>query len=211
MKRNFVFQSYIDDWSVMENAPLAAQGLLGRMERLAVNGKPYGHVTWPNGDVIGVDGLAILSNETSEKISGYILMMERRGVIGTSKNGAYVLHYLVRRNETSKKRAKSGKNGGTVTQCKIREKPTLLKQEPKQVLKPIYLNNLNNKDYKFNGDVIKLNDEDFNSWLELYGGTYEQFWKYLSSSDDYLYTLAPEKRRNWFVSTSKDIQRIGVS
>lgn len=206
MKRNFVFSSYIDDWSVMESTPLAAQGLLGRMERLAVNGKPYGHVTWPNGDVIGVDGLAILTNEAAEQISGYILMMERRGVIGTSKNGAYVLHYLVCRNETSKKRAKNGKNGGLVTQCKIREKSTLPKQVPKQVLNPIYLNNLNNKDYKFKGDVIKLNDGDFYAWLELYGGTYEQFWQYLSGRDDYLFKQPPERQKNWFISTAKHIQ-----
>ena len=55
--------------------------------------------------------------------------------------------------------------------------------------------------YKFEGTVIKLNDNHFFDWLEIYGGTYEQFWNFLTERDDWLAKQPPEKRKKWFVST----------
>ncbi len=215
-QKNKWFQSWPDDWAVMENAPLAALGLLGRMERLAVNGRPYGHVTWQNGESIDVDGLATLSNEAPEQIAEYVRLMERRGVIGMSKAGAYTVLYLLSRAETSKKRAKTGKNGGDVTQRKIKEKNGLLKQVPEQVPKPINdkLKTIKKEKQEkekspmwFEGELIRLNRSDYESWLKIYGGSDDAFMKWLWNRDQwFVKEAAPEAKKNWFISTSRALE-----
>lgn len=64
------------------------------------------------------------------------------------------------------------------------------------------------KKYWFLGDVIKLNRADYETWLDLYGGTEIQFDQWLSGRDDWLFQQAPERQKNWFLSTKKALESL---
>lgn len=64
------------------------------------------------------------------------------------------------------------------------------------------------KSYWFGGYIIRLNERDYNSWLEAYGGTDEQFMKFLDDRDDWYRKQAPERQKNWFLATKKYIENL---
>jgi uncharacterized protein YdaU (DUF1376 family) len=69
----------------------------------------------------------------------------------------------------------------------------------------------NHPDYDpewFCGHVIKLRKKDFHLWLERYGGTNDQFNKWLDGRDEWFSTQAPEIKKNWFMSTSAAISKL---
>ncbi len=75
--------------------------------------------------------------------------------------------------------------------------------------KPTETNNDNPPWYE--GKLIKLNRKDFEKWLAVYGGTYDQFFDYLNDRDKWLFAQSPEKRKNWFMSTKKHIESLKES
>lgn len=220
-KKRFYLQSYQEDWVITKGFPLAAKGLFWEMERWAFAGKPFGHITWPNGEVMSVASMATATGETPELIAEHIRLMERVNAIGLSKCDAYVMHHLVSREEMSKKRAKSGKNGASVTNGKERKKNSLPQQVPRQEpqhKESIVYSSIDSKkkeralqEYWWQGDVIKLAERDYKSMLEAYGGTDDQFMAWLQSRDQWFHDSAtPEAKKNWFISTKRAIANIAV-
>ncbi len=63
----------------------------------------------------------------------------------------------------------------------------------------------------FSGKIIRLNKRDYKNWLTIYPGTDEQFHKYLDDRDEWLFSEAPEKRKNWFMSTGRHIASLKTS
>ncbi len=78
-----------------------------------------------------------------------------------------------------------------------------------EIEKPTETNNDNPPWYE--GKLIKLNRKDFEKWLAVYGGTYDQFFDYLNDRDKWLFAQSPEKRKNWFMSTKKHIESLKES
>lgn len=62
----------------------------------------------------------------------------------------------------------------------------------------------------FNGKVIKLRKNDYFKWLEMTGWSETYFDKILSERDDWL-ADNPAKSSNWFISTSKFLQKSAQS
>lgn len=57
------------------------------------------------------------------------------------------------------------------------------------------------KTYAFEGNVIKLNEKDFNSWQKAYPDL--NLYAELLQRDKYLATQPPDEQKRWFLSTSK--------
>lgn len=130
MSANPWYQLWIDDWNQpnIRTLSLRAKGLLGEMERLAAQGRPYGHVTWPDGGGIDMSALAALTSEPVEHLAMLIDELQNRNAIGTTKSGIFTLPHLIRRDSVRKKRAKSGKIGASITNSKTMEKSSLPQQ-----------------------------------------------------------------------------------
>lgn len=72
-------------------------------------------------------------------------------------------------------------------------------------------NNKLNKSYAFEGEhVIRLDDDDFEKWLQIYGGNEGQFRDFLWQKDQWYAQQPPEKRKNWFISTANHIRSLRV-
>lgn len=152
------FQSWFSDWEspAFKGLSLSAKGLLREMEGLACRGKPTGHVTWPSGCAIDIASMARLANEAEEVVTDLISVLQIRGVIGVGKSGAFIIHHIVKREATRKKRQKSGKIGADVTNCNRKEKIGL----PRQMLgNPLSIKSIEDRDR----DVVDLNVEPPNT------------------------------------------------
>lgn len=64
------------------------------------------------------------------------------------------------------------------------------------------------KDWWFKGDVIRLNRRDFEQWRRLGDFSDAGLQVYLEERDAWLATLVEHKRKQWFISTQRDIVRI---
>lgn len=58
------------------------------------------------------------------------------------------------------------------------------------------------------GDIIRLNKKDYETFFSYYQGSDEQFMEWLKSRDQWLATQPPEKRASWFVSTKRALEKI---
>lgn len=65
-------------------------------------------------------------------------------------------------------------------------------------------------DYWWEGDVIKLNRKDYESWFKIYGGTDNQFMEWLWDRDLWMRKQAPQIKKNWFLSTFKAVQKVAA-
>ncbi len=64
----------------------------------------------------------------------------------------------------------------------------------------------NSNDYAFSGKVVRLIQRDFDQWRESYPGIVDlRGW--LQNRDDYLATRPEPEQRDWFHSTSRQLQK----
>lgn len=64
------------------------------------------------------------------------------------------------------------------------------------------------KDYWFKGDVIRLNRQDFENWRDHWQFSDDGLQTYLESRDEWLSKQAEHVRKQWFISTKRDLDRI---
>ena len=222
MSRNPWYQSWLDDWKQdnIRILPLALKGLLGEMERLAVNGKPYGHVTWPDGRAVTVTELAMLASETAEVVANGISDLQSRDAIGATKDGAYIIPHLVKRNALSKKRAKSGKIGASVTNSKTTESDGLPQQKPGKRRAPETKNQKPKegsppkggppppKQYHFLGKIVRLTLPHWQRLRDEHGLTDDELEEYMDGRDEWASKLpeADSRRKQWWHPMVNDLK-----
>lgn len=70
--------------------------------------------------------------------------------------------------------------------------------------------NDNDKNYYFNGHVIKINRDDFMAWRQSAGCSDDYFYKVLDERDNWM-SKEPHKHKNWFISTTKYFQNLSMA
>lgn len=103
-----------------------------------------------------------------------------------------------------RKPLKNNKTGstGVATAAPTNQKPNnQLKEKINKKENPLW----------FNGEVIRLNETDFYSWYDRYPGNEGQFYNWLSNRDDWLSDQPPEFSKRWFISTSKELEKMEFS
>jgi hypothetical protein len=65
----------------------------------------------------------------------------------------------------------------------------------------------NPHNYKFNGFVIRLSDADFEAWRKMTQWTDKDLWDELDSRDNWYKDQPEYKQKNWFIATSKYLQK----
>lgn len=118
--------------------------------------------------------------------------------------------------ENGLKGAEHGKKGGRPKGKKTPKKPQENPKETPNVNVNVNENeNVNGENNPtnnlwFDGKLIRLNEHDYNSWLGIYGGTDNQFTEWLTSRDTWYSEQAPEIQKNWFIATSRQLEKIAA-
>lgn len=196
---------------------LAARGLWVEMLCIMHEADPRGHLLI-NKNPVTDRMLASLTGTDESSVSRLITELETAGVFSRSNKGVIYSRRMIRDEKLSQKRAKSGKIGAEVTHSKIKENNTLprqktgkghgIKTKEERNKNTEVRNKPEEKDYVFDGCVIRLNRKDFEAWCAQYGGNEDQFWTYLLSRDAWYETQPPEKRKSWFVATARHLSSL---
>jgi len=119
--------------------------------------------------------------------------------------------------DSNNKRFKNGKNGGRPKTYKEKPKRNQKRTETEPNVNVNVNENVNvngrtktGSNLWFEGEVIKLNESDYNSWLRIYGGGDNHFTDWLTNRDGWYAEQAPEIKKNWFIATSKQLQKIAA-
>lgn len=220
------YQSWLEDWEQphIKLLSLEHKGMLKVLEGLAVNGKPFGHITMPDGHALTIAAVATLTGTNVEQARESISELENRGAIGRSKRDCFTVPHLINRESRRRKYAKNGQSGAEVTNGKTKQKETLPQQLPHQTTRPKKEKGKGSKEkntkkerpppdpasYAFAGSVIRLDLKDYLSFRDRYSGDETAFLRWLSNRDVWLAEQPAEIQENWFISTTKYLEKIGV-
>lgn len=175
---------------------------------------PYGHLV-VNGNPVTDMQLALLTGADVSTVQRLKSELETNGVFSISKKGIIYSRRMTRDEKKSKDGRKSvEKRWSQVSDIKEKKSPPNRSPNRSPITKKPEArsqNNKLNKSYAFEGEhVIRLDDDDFEKWLEIYGGNEGQFRDFLWQKDQWYAQQPPEKRKNWFISTANHIRSLRV-
>lgn len=198
---------------------LEAQGLWINMICIMHNEDDYGHLVL-NGRPVSDAQLARLTGTDESTIQRLKSELETADVFSTSNKGVIYSRRMVRDEKISKKMAKNGKIGASVTNSNKKKNHTLPRQNlgkgrDLRVQSTEFREEKNTKkeNYWFDGKIIKLVRKDYEEMFAVWseGETSPQndtaFMDYLNNRDRWLAEQAVNIRRNWFMSTWQHVRK----
>lgn len=223
---------YWNDWRGdprLRVCGLAARGLWIEMLCIMAESDPTGYLT-VGGMPLEITALARLAGSTESEVEPLLNELERNGVFSRDARGRIYSRRMLADEKKSKTSRQNGKNGGNPNLSNkkgnsARDNPPLNPRD-KAGVKPQRpeardQNNLSKdklsegasppedgKDWWFKGDVIRLNQRDYSQWQRMAGLSDMGLQTYLEGRDQWLARQAEHIRKQWFISTKRDLDRI---
>jgi len=200
---------YPQDWQGDEGlqmSSLAARGLW--MEMLCIMHKNGGYLSIGNQPVTEAL-LAIKVGVNIEQVTQLVSELENLCVFSRTRNNVIYSRRMLADLKKAKVAQKNGKNGGNPTlgnhsEISASDNPPL-NQGDNPPKKPEARNQ--NK-YWWSGEIIKLTKADYDSWFRRFKGSDDKFVDWLNSRDRWYQDQPVNVQKNWFIATSKAIEKL---
>lgn len=202
---------YWSDWRSdpgLRNCSLSARGLWAEMLAIMSESDPIGFLKI-NGAAVSDEHLSKQVGAPQSQVSPLVEELESNGVFSRNKAGVIYSRKMNRDRIRRESSQNHGRKGGNPALLKQRQKPDTLNLPLTPGVNPQRLetrdqsletNKETNKDYAFLGSVIRLNQEHFDTWKNLFGNI--ELRVELTRYDHWLDGNCSDKeKKGWFKRT----------
>jgi hypothetical protein len=205
------FKFYPTDWKAddrLRMCSVSARGLWIEMICIMHHADPYGHLV-VNGEAPTDTQLAVLTGIPTDQLAPLASELEKAGVFSRTQKGVIYSRRLVRDHKKSKINQKNGKNGGAPKHKKNKGNSGVGKPPLQGGDKPHIpeARSQNNTSYWFEGEIVRVNQADYERWRAITAFDEKQMDQYLESRDNWLQDRPTAEQSNWYISTQKDLEK----